>query len=325
MPEAHEHKPRVKIDVASRVSTNHSERNEDAVLGDEVRLQSDILHLPPIDALPEEDVREIIDDCARKEYACREKLERRGIAALADGVSGPQDGSGAIASRIAMAAVAEMMAIMPESADASVSETYILHAIRAAHDEVKAVSARFEKAFKNGAYATIEVTRTRVLEDGAREVTYGHVGDGRICRYTPGSGRLEQLTTDHNPLSDLVASGRATQEEAEEARNSDPWAVTDPQKKELAEIAHCGTVTNIVGHENLVQRGVDTGNVRLEPGERLLIMSDGLKVLDDDEIIDILKSGGGIKEILDLAETPEDAKRDEDIDRPDDMSLIIIE
>ena len=105
------------------------------------------------------------------------------------------------------------------------------------------------------------VTATLVDPEGGR-VIIGHVGDSRAYLYRDGS--LEQLTTDHSLVVELVESGILTPEEAER----------HPQRS---------AITRAVGTEETVE--VDAFSVDAKPGDLYLVCSDGLTdMLAEEEV-----------------------------------------
>lgn len=86
--------------------------------------------------------------------------------------------------------------------------------------------------------------------DGRLEI--GHVGDSRA--YLWRNDRLTQLTIDHTFVRELIAQGRLAPEDAE----------THPRRHML---------TRTVGMEGV---RVDTLDIHLVPGDRILLCSDGL-------------------------------------------------
>lgn len=82
---------------------------------------------------------------------------------------------------------------------------------------------------------------------------FGHVGDSRAYLYR--DGNLEQLTADHTVAAEMVALGQITPEEAE-----------DHPKSHM--ILRCLGLTRFVN--------VDEIELGLDPGDRLLLCSDGL-------------------------------------------------
>jgi serine/threonine protein phosphatase PrpC len=112
------------------------------------------------------------------------------------------------------------------------------------------------------------VTAALVDSDGA--VAIGHVGDSRA--YLLRNGAIEQLTTDHSLVAELVESGVLTPEEAE----------THPQRS---------AITRALGTDPLVE--VDAFTVAGQPGDVFLICSDGLPTMVSDERVAELVAESG--------------------------------
>jgi protein phosphatase len=94
----------------------------------------------------------------------------------------------------------------------------------------------------------------------------GHIGDSRMYLYR--NGTLQQLTDDHTLVAELVALGQITEEQAE----------THPRRH---------LVTRVIGTDTV---DVDEFDVTLEPGDRVLLCSDGLNsMLRDARIAEILR------------------------------------
>lgn len=120
-------------------------------------------------------------------------------------------------------------------------------------------------------------TVTAALFDG-RRVGIGHIGDSR--GYLLRNGELSQLTKDHTFVQSLIDEGRITEEES----RSHP-------------------------HRNLILRAVDGVHetdpdlfvIELQPGDRLLLCSDGCSgVLDDQRLADILGTGTADYAVVEL-------------------------
>jgi protein phosphatase len=106
-----------------------------------------------------------------------------------------------------------------------------------------------------------------VVDERAATVTLGHVGDSRA--YHLRDGRLEQLTSDHSLVGELIRSGRLTEDEA-------------------AVHPHRSVITRALGTEPDVD--VDDERAALAPGDLLLLCSDGLSAMvRDDEIVRLLE------------------------------------
>ncbi|MDH3425871.1 MAG: protein phosphatase 2C domain-containing protein [Acidimicrobiia bacterium] len=104
-------------------------------------------------------------------------------------------------------------------------------------------------------------------ENGKLEI--GHVGDSRA--YVLHEGELVQLSHDHTLVAELLAAGRIR---AEDVRGH-------PQRNLL---------TRSLGMAQAIE--IDSVELELEPGDRVLLCSDGLTtMLTDAEITKILKKG----------------------------------
>ena len=178
------------------------------------------------------------------------------LFAIADGMGGAQ--AGELASRLAKTAI-------EEGAAAAVDEGGLVEAVQTANAKV------FERAHQDPSAAGMGTTATVALVDErAATVTLGHVGDSRA--YHLRDGRLEQLTSDHSLVGELIRSGRLTEDEA-------------------AVHPHRSVITRALGTEPEVD--VDVERAALAPGDLLLLCSDGLSAMvRDDEIARILDATG---------------------------------
>ena len=128
-------------------------------------------------------------------------------------------------------------------------------AVRLAHDQV--LSAIRDDGSLHGMGTTVVGC---LVHDGTAALA--HVGDSRAYRLR--DGRLELLTQDHTWVNEQVVAGFLSREQARD----------HPLKN---------VVTRALGGETEV--AVDVREVVLEPGDRLLLCSDGLTtMLDDAEI-----------------------------------------
>lgn len=133
------------------------------------------------------------------------------------------------------------------------------------------------------------LTLVSLGEDGVAR--FGHVGDSRA--YHLRNGELEQLTEDHTVASELATLGQISPEEAD----------SHPQRHML---------TRTLGLTRFIN--VDEFEVELEPGDRLLLCSDGLTEMVNREVIartlgdgtvddtawklvDLANKGGGVDNI----------------------------
>jgi protein phosphatase len=174
------------------------------------------------------------------------------LFAIADGMGGAQ--AGELASRLAAAAIEEAGAA---AGDAEA----VARAVRAANARI------FERSLSDPAVAGMGTTATvAVVDEHAGTLTLAHVGDSRGYRYR--DGVLEQLTTDHSLVAELVRTGRLTEAEA-------------------AVHPHRSVITRALGTEAEVE--VDTRTLELASGDIVLLCSDGLSAMvRDDEIARLL-------------------------------------
>jgi len=179
------------------------------------------------------------------------------LFAIADGMGGAQ--AGEVASRLAAA-------VFEEGAAAVQGEDGVATVVRAANARI------FERAVHDPAVAGMGTTATvAVVDEAAATVTLAHVGDSRAYLYRLGS--LEQLTTDHSLVGELVRSGRLTEDEA-------------------AVHPHRSVITRALGTDADVE--VDTLTLDVAPGDLLLLCSDGLSaMMRDDGIVRVLETTGG--------------------------------
>ena len=179
------------------------------------------------------------------------------LFAIADGMGGAQ--AGELASRLAAAAI--------EEAAAAVSDKEgVVGVVRTANARI------FQRSLQDPGVAGMGTTATVALVDErAGALSVAHVGDSRAYRFRDGT--LEQLTTDHSLVGELVRSGRLTEDEA-------------------AVHPHRSVITRALGTEAEVD--VDTLTVDLRPGDLVLLCSDGLSAMvRDDEIARLLGAADG--------------------------------
>jgi protein phosphatase len=108
------------------------------------------------------------------------------------------------------------------------------------------------------------------LFDTAGALHIGHVGDSRA--YLLRDDELRQLTKDHTVVAELVALGHLSEEAAER----------HPQRHLLTRTLGLGPVD------------VDEYEYALQPGDRVLICSDGLTAMVDDDAI-LSMAGGDVE------------------------------
>ena len=114
------------------------------------------------------------------------------------------------------------------------------------------------------------MTLVRLNADGTAD--FAHVGDSRAYILTEGGMRI--LTTDHTLIHELVELGKITPAEAE----------NHPHRHMLTRVLGIGPIA------------IDAFSVELQPGDRILLTSDGLTTMVADFTIEqILDAGEGVE------------------------------
>jgi PPM family protein phosphatase len=142
------------------------------------------------------------------------------------------------------------------------AQAALVDAIAAANERV------IDKAEEDPAFRGMGTTLTAVLVRDSR-IHVAHVGDSRAYLLRHGE-EISQLTTDHTLVEQLVRDGRISRDEA----------ATHPQRS---------VITRAVG----VERGLQVDSlppVELQPGDQVLLCSDGLTgPVDDRTIAEVLR------------------------------------
>lgn len=169
---------------------------------------------------------------------------------VCDGMGG--HAAGEVASEIAVDVIARRAPLTPDA-------TALGQAVEEAN------LAIIEGARTGKGRAGMGCTCTAAMLDSERLVI-AQVGDSRA--YLLHHGRLQQLTRDHSLVADLVEAGQITPAEAR----------VHPQRS---------VITRALGSDPLTQP--DLFEINVETGDRLLLCSDGLtSMIEDDEVERIL-------------------------------------
>jgi serine/threonine protein phosphatase PrpC len=183
-------------------------------------------------------------------------LSETPVAAVADGMGGHR--AGEVASAIAMEELAALRGKGPWPND------------RAATDDLKRAIVRANRRIREMAAGDRELngmgtTLVALLEDGD-SVHLANVGDSRA--YLLRQGELTQVTVDHTLVQELIDEGRLSPEDAER----------HPQRS---------MITRALGVDHEVE--IDLFTYKLQPGDRLLLCTDGLSgVLEPAKIRNVL-------------------------------------
>jgi serine/threonine protein phosphatase PrpC len=183
----------------------------------------------------------------------------RTVFAVADGLGGHQGGE------VASAAAVEPLAALDGREFAGPGEA--AEALAAAIREGNA--AILERAAGDPGLWGMGTTVTAAALAGDRHLQLAHVGDSRA--YLLRDGSLDQLTTDHTVVGELVRRGRLTPEQA----------AIHPERSIL---------TRAVGLDPRIP--VDTPDpLELRDGDQVLLCSDGLtEAVDDGRIAELLSA-----------------------------------
>lgn len=177
------------------------------------------------------------------------------FTAVSDGMGGHQ--SGDVASRVAMASAehyVDYLVSISANADVAVDFSQALREIvTEAHQAVLDAAAERGAASMGATFVGAFLTRDRAW--------IGHVGDSRA--YLVRAGAAQQLTIDHSQVGRLIADGTLTEEQAQHHPN-----------------------------RNVIERALgfsgaeaDVSAIELEPGDVLVLCSDGVSTVLQGEMI----------------------------------------
>ena len=191
------------------------------------------------------------------------------VVAVADGMGGHRAGN--IASLVAVETIREYVSNSEEAR----LQVMLQHAVSYANHRIFDIASQDEDCSGMGT----TVVMAYVNPD---RFTYANVGDSRL--YLFNGGHMRQLTRDHSFVEELVQSGAITRAQAE----------VHPQRNIL---------TRAVGTSQFVK--ADTATSRWEPGDVLMLCSDGLHgAVSRTEAEEILRTSADLLEACDrLTET----------------------
>jgi serine/threonine protein phosphatase PrpC len=208
--------------------------------------------------------------------------EEEGLFVVADGMGGHAHGE--VASRLAVETIEEFIKLTSGDADVTwpygIDEQLSLNGNRLKTSIRYANQKLLEHAKASAGCEGMATTVVAVLLEG-ETAEIAHVGDSRL--YLIRDGEIQRLTSDHSWVNEQVLSGVI---DSEQARNH-------PLRN---------VVTRALGGRSDLE--VDVQSLDLRSGDRLLLCSDGLTtMLDDQEILDIvLGEDGGIDQADKLVE-----------------------
>lgn len=182
----------------------------------------------------------------------------KGLFAVADGMGGHR--AGEIASQLAVETLDRLVEFDATVTGASAAKV-LEEAVREANRVI------FELASRSADKAGMGTTLTTILIQGKKLVA-AHVGDSRLYLWRKGS--LQILTGDHSMVAEMVKNGCLTLEQA----------ACHPQRHVL---------TRALGTSPSVE--IDLLEKQVYPGDRLLLCTDGLSNLVQNEEIEQLLGG----------------------------------
>jgi serine/threonine protein phosphatase PrpC len=207
-----------------------------------------------------------VTDTGRKRKGNEDSLfvnAEQNLFVVADGMGG--HAAGEVASRLAVDAINEFVCLTgddeeitwPYGLDETISYdgNRLKTAIRYANRKV--LEATKEKSEYEGMATTVAAV---LVDDDSANL--GHVGDSRI--YLLRAGQITQLTTDHSWVNEQIVGGMISPDQAR----------THPLRN---------VVTRALGGKNDLM--VDMKVHKIEPGDMLLLCSDGLTTMMPDEDI----------------------------------------
>lgn len=210
------------------------------------------------------------------------------VFAVADGLGGHNAGD--VASRLAVEPLAAFDRSVAGTPDDRIAEA-LERAVDAANRAV------YQRAQDDAKVRGMGTTLTAVaISNGSAHLA--HVGDSRC--YLIRGGEITQLSSDHTLVARMVAEGKLTPEQAE----------THPQRSIL---------TRALGAEPEID--VDTLEIQLTPGDRLILCSDGLSsVIGDDQILATLSDSKALKEACKRLIDAANARGG-----PDNITVVVVE
>ena len=204
-------------------------------------------------------------------------LIREPLFVVADGMGGAQ--AGELASRMAADEFADV------DLAAADGESTLREVIARANRRI------IERARSDPSAAGMGTTVTAALVGADGRVAFAHVGDSRA--YLLRGGALQRLSEDHSLVGELMRAGQLSEAEAE----------VHPQRS---------VITRALGADPDVE--VDTFTVQGEPDDVVLLCSDGLNtMIDDDDIRAVLlEKAADPKEICEALVAAANARGGED-------------
>lgn len=227
--------------------------------------------------------RNVNQDC----FLCEEEAvgDFSNLFIVADGMGGHNGGD--FASRFCIGNVRDYIA---DNKGNSIIST-IRSAIKTANERIRERAGKDERLTGCGTTIVLATIKDDILY-------IANVGDSRL--YVLQNGSLSQITEDHSVVEEMIKSGIIKKEEAR----------FNPHKNK---------VTRALGAEPDIE--VDFFEVKLEKGDRILLCSDGVSNMMDEENLEAIVGAG--KEISEICRILIDTAVDNG--GKDDATVVMIE
>lgn len=321
------------FESASLPSMDHPDRNEDAVLGDPAWLATERACAPRLDTMDPKADGEAIAKAVEIIAENAEALRKKRVVAVFDGISGAKsNGTGAIGSRLAAAAVSRRLSHVPDLITTARAKEIAATALVMADDAIREyLGSAVSNVSKERAEELEEITTTMDLvmfaegADGGTDAIIAHCGDSRVYRLVAATGELELITTDENQVGLAYAEGKIGSRDDYEAHanalslHDMPKDVRDrsPFKREKDFMDAGRTLMSAVG-AGITEPERRVTSIRVAKGDKILICTDGIHDnLSGKALGNFMKYGATAKN---MAKSAKDS-----FVKPDDISLVIVE
>jgi len=219
-----------------------------------------------------------------------------GLFMVADGMGGHS--FGAEAARTAVETLENRLGAVIRGAvvplDFSAREDILRKAFEEAHERI------VDFARRNARGHTVGTTATALWLGSDGRAAVAHVGDSRL--YLMRDNALRQMTKDHTFVQEAVDIGRITPDQARKS----PYAHTLTRALGIADRHEC-----------------DVFELALQPGDMVLICSDGLSGVAVDSEIESMLADSGDRDLDALADTLVELALDRG--GPDNISLVLLD
>lgn len=189
------------------------------------------------------------------------------LAVVADGMGGHQAGD--VASQMAVDIICDSLKELTENSTPNELQQRLNEAIQLANEQILTYAQEHEECRGMGTTVVIALMNSQLG-------VLAHIGDSRIYRYS--EGILQQITSDHTLVNELLRSHQITKDEA----------ANHPRRNIL---------TRALGTDKKVK--ADFSVLHWENGDMLMLCSDGLSGKIGGETMETVLANGSLKEMAD--------------------------